>query len=137
MAPEPGILGRLSVGSSGGSRKLVQEESSSDDINTKFFADYLIWILLGADYSVDLFLPKLVEKAGLIRAVLLTKLYEIWIADYDCVCCRDPVVRAEYKGCFGHDGFRWDLVRHAGYPRIQKPLTVLSLTLGHNTSSRP
>jgi hypothetical protein len=30
ISPEPGILGRLSVGSSGGSRKPAQEQSNSD-----------------------------------------------------------------------------------------------------------
>jgi hypothetical protein len=43
ISPDPGMLGRFSVGSSGGSRKPAQEESNSDDINRRIAADCLMW----------------------------------------------------------------------------------------------
>src|SRR5580704_10618392 len=76
------------------------------------------------------FVPTEGEKAGLIHALLLTKVYEIRIADYDCVCCRHLAVRAEYKGCFGHC-FRWYLVAHGGLSRVQESGRYRGAPLGH------
>jgi hypothetical protein len=39
MSPESGILGRLSVGSSGGNRKPAQEQSNRDQIARKIAAE--------------------------------------------------------------------------------------------------
>src|ERR1700722_11531118 len=56
--------------------------------------------------------------------------YEIPIADDDCVCCRHLAVRAEYKLCFGNC-FRWNLVAHGGLPRVQKSGRYRGAPLGH------
>src|SRR5271165_4927379 len=47
--------------------------------------------------------------------------YEIRSSDFDSVCCRDPAVRAEYRGCFDGHRFRWNLVGYGEWPRVQKP----------------
>jgi hypothetical protein len=52
ISPDPGILSRLSVDYSGGSRKSAQEQSDRDDINRRIAADCLMWILFGAEYFV-------------------------------------------------------------------------------------
>jgi hypothetical protein len=45
ISPEPGILGRLSVGSSGGSRKPAQEQSNTHPIiSREIAATFIMWI---------------------------------------------------------------------------------------------
>jgi hypothetical protein len=46
MSPEPGILGRLSVGSSGGSRKPAHEQSNSDETTRKIAAENAVASLM-------------------------------------------------------------------------------------------
>jgi hypothetical protein len=51
MSPDPGILGRLSVGSSGGSRKPAQEDSNKHTIIVKIAAACLMCLQFVAEIS--------------------------------------------------------------------------------------
>jgi hypothetical protein len=53
MSPEPGILGRLSVGSSGGNRKPAQDESNKDQIVSQIAGAFIIWLPSGFVPAID------------------------------------------------------------------------------------
>ena len=53
ISPDPGILGRLSVGSSGGSRKFAQEQRNRKELSIKIVAASLMWIPFVAQVSLD------------------------------------------------------------------------------------
>jgi hypothetical protein len=53
MSPEPGILGRLSVLSSGGGRKAAQEQSNRDQITREIAAPFITF------YTVQFVCPRL------------------------------------------------------------------------------
>ena len=46
ISPSPGILGRLSVDSSGGSRKPAHEQSKSDETTRKMAAAHTVFALM-------------------------------------------------------------------------------------------
>jgi hypothetical protein len=74
MSPEPGILGRLSVGSSGGSRKPAQEQSNRDQIAREIAAAFIIWMPFGFVPAIDRTWSLILSRSGLPRRSIFCQL---------------------------------------------------------------